>query len=213
MSIQIFYLSLLRLLVGPTLIPPERQDNPYRQSKHPIFTMQFPIALLAASSMFFSGISAAPTNLTTATLIKSEMLEISPGLTGGSPTSYTNSCFGIIYLLAQWPPNVWLQARCPDKHGNKRYTILNLNHCIVNDNGIMRPRSDGIFGPTCRHNYWKLSDSQTMSVKCDGPNGIVESSLQLGDFIDNDDGQLRCFDHRGCTPHSPGCTDMPPFPW
>ncbi|KAI0453156.1 hypothetical protein F5B21DRAFT_505555 [Xylaria acuta] len=168
--------------------------------------MQFLTTTLAAGlSIFFLGrVSATPVNSATAPVfVQPVTLSPQPNPAAGREDSYTQSCFGIVWLAPQWPPQVWFQATCPDKQGKKALTVINLNHCIANYDGVMRPAPDGNFGYSCQRNYWKLSDDQMLKVECDGPDGVVASSLQLGDFITNDDGQLRCFDFRGCTPHTP----------
>ncbi|TRX97500.1 hypothetical protein FHL15_001778 [Xylaria flabelliformis] len=178
--------------------------------------MQFAAPIIAAvlGILLLSGVSATPVNSTMSMMVQSAML-LSPQSISvtGRVESYTQSCFGTVWLAPQWPPQVWLQATCPNKQGKKTSTVINLNRCIANYNGVMHPVPDGHFGYTCQRNYWKLYNGQTLKVECDGPHGVVKSSLELGDFITNDDGQLRCFDFHGCTPHTPGCSDMPPWPW
>ncbi|KAI0013973.1 CVNH domain-containing protein [Xylariaceae sp. FL0662B] len=123
----------------------------------------------------------------------------------GRLDGFTDTCRR--YTITQDGPNAWILAYCRDKGGLQWHSVLNLNHCIANDNGHMNPRQDGGFAASCHDLY--LHSDLTMTATCDGGDGSP-ASVFLNDFINNDDGELICFDRRGCARDSTGCDDKPP---
>ncbi|KAI0203034.1 hypothetical protein F4808DRAFT_458261 [Astrocystis sublimbata] len=183
-------------------------------------------ALIVASSSLLGGASAAAIDTTTSPkvlesfndtvpmVIQSIVLPAEDRFDGkfiGRMNSYAKSCTNMVWLQPAWPPDVWFQAYCPNRQGISALTVINLNRCIANRWGTMVPAADGNFGLSCQRNYWKMEAGIKMTVECDGPDGVVRSSLNLDDFIHNDDGQLHCFDYHGCSPYSRDCRERPPF--
>ncbi|KAI2642071.1 hypothetical protein GGS21DRAFT_501025 [Xylaria nigripes] len=211
--------SLYKLLLLPLIFTTSLRHQLKFHTRHTegrsCLTMRFP-RTIAAFSSFLGGISALPAAIdavpdtTKSSLVQSVMLT-SP--TNAGPNSYAHYCHGLVYIFPQYPPNIWFQAICPDGEGYDHNSVLNLNRCIANRNGTMVPSSNGNFGPTCQNNYFQLSDTQILGVKCDGPDGPKTSYIRLEEFIDFDNGELSCFGNRGCTPYDRDCLDEPPWPF
>ncbi|KAI0154540.1 hypothetical protein GGR57DRAFT_105382 [Xylariaceae sp. FL1272] len=99
--------------------------------------------------------------------------------------------------------NTWLTASCLARDQSRTTSVLNLNHCIVNNFGKISAEAEGNFGKTCnfavpRTPAMKGTELRTHCSK-PGSNWPEYTTLNLDPFIGNDDGQLRCFDARGCS--------------
>ncbi|RPA86062.1 hypothetical protein BJ508DRAFT_322210 [Ascobolus immersus RN42] len=91
----------------------------------------------------------------------------------------------------------FLFADCADSAGLHHGTSsLDLSNCIVNDGGQLRAADNGGFSSSCT----ELSlDEGTRGLQalCENGHGGQDVSVVSLEFIENDEGVLSCFGHRG----------------
>ncbi|TRX94759.1 hypothetical protein FHL15_004220 [Xylaria flabelliformis] len=112
--------------------------------------------------------------------------------TNGTFKSFADSC--TTYSVHQLNHDAWLGASCRAHDGSQPYSSLNLNLCIANDLGKMVARDYGNFAETC--NRMLIHGARPILYAfCDNGSYAEESVIDLGGFIDNDNGHVRCFSH------------------
>ncbi|KAI1426019.1 hypothetical protein F5Y12DRAFT_713675 [Xylaria sp. FL1777] len=151
--------------------------------------MRFILTIVAICAALLHGAAAAPSaqrpraNTTTAA--------------NSTVYSFADSCNS--YTVYQTGDDVWLGAYCHNKEGAFPYSKLNLDHCITNNMGQMEARKDGYFGRTCNrmifHDFYGFRP--ILEGYCSNGNYPQETILNVGDFVDNDDGRLHCFGYYG----------------
>ncbi|KAI1260353.1 hypothetical protein F5Y18DRAFT_405710 [Xylariaceae sp. FL1019] len=109
----------------------------------------------------------------------------------------------------QWG-TAFLKANCLSRKHVPTYSILDLNRCIGNNNGEMIRQPDGNFSTSCDCDKLKGPPTYLYCI-CNSDTGRNNTwnAFELSNFITNDDGQLRCFNARGCSPNNDTCT----LPW
>ncbi|KAI1264433.1 hypothetical protein F5Y18DRAFT_428058 [Xylariaceae sp. FL1019] len=110
--------------------------------------------------------------------------------------------------------NTWLTASCLTQDQSRVTSVLYLNHCLANNFGKISAEPEGNFGKSCnfalaRTPVMKGTELQTYCSK-PGSNWPEYTTLDLDPFVGNDNGQLGCFDSRGCSIDDPSCKDKPP---
>ncbi|TGJ80342.1 hypothetical protein E0Z10_g8422 [Xylaria hypoxylon] len=116
--------------------------------------------------------------------------------TNNTVYSFANSCN--TYTVHQASGNVLLSAYCRDNTGAwpSRASQINLNHCIANNMGQMEAREDGYFGLSCNRMLFHGAQP-ILYAFCSNGHYPEETVLDVGNFLDNDDGRLRCFSYYG----------------
>ncbi|KAI0860803.1 hypothetical protein F4860DRAFT_524731 [Xylaria cubensis] len=140
------------------------------------------IALQAA----LSGVSAAPAS--NDCLVKQR--------------SKLKSCNGFSVDTGSSNKLAFLHAEClgyDDKAGkwNKVETGIDLNKCLVNVDGHLYGRENGGFKAQCDNVHVALdsaSGAVNLTADCVGPVLKLSTSIDLGQFITVDNGELCCFD-------------------
>ncbi|KAI0550193.1 Cyanovirin-N [Xylaria curta] len=112
--------------------------------------------------------------------------------TNGTINSFADSC--TTYAVHQLNHDAWLGASCRAHDGSQPYSSLNLNLCIANNHGQMVARDNGDFAQTCDRMLIHGA-RPILYAFCDNESYAEESVIDLGGFIDNDNGHLRCFSH------------------
>ncbi|GAP89255.1 hypothetical protein SAMD00023353_1200170 [Rosellinia necatrix] len=116
------------------------------------------------------------------------------GGTNGAIYTLVNNCDN--FIVYQDDLGAWLGGFCRATNGSRHHSALNLNHCIANNFGKMEARNDGNFAHTCNGMVVDGARSVLYATCSDGLSS-EESAINLGDFIDNDNGRLLCFGHYG----------------
>ncbi|KAH8161173.1 hypothetical protein CIB48_g7068 [Xylaria polymorpha] len=112
--------------------------------------------------------------------------------TNGTINSFADSC--TTYGVHQLNHDAWLGAYCRAHDGSQPYSSLNLNLCITNNFGKMEAGDNGDFAQTC--NRMLIHGARPILYAfCDNGSYPEETVIDLGDFIDNDNGHLHCFGH------------------
>ncbi|KAI0526519.1 hypothetical protein F5B22DRAFT_163311 [Xylaria bambusicola] len=115
--------------------------------------------------------------------------------TGNSTVySFADSCNG--YKVNQIGVDVWLSASCRNTTGDWPYSQINLDHCIANNKGTMEAREDGYFGRTCDRMVMH-GIPPVLYAFCNNGHEAMETVLDIGGFVDNDNGHLHCFGYYG----------------
>ncbi|KAI1196632.1 hypothetical protein F5X97DRAFT_325306 [Nemania serpens] len=110
----------------------------------------------------------------------------------GTVDSFADSCES--YRVHQVGQDAWLGGYCRDSSDEHPYSSLNLNHCIANNFGKMEARDDGNFALSC--NRMLIHGAHPiLYAYCDNGRYPEETVIDLGDFVDNDNGRLNCFGH------------------
>ncbi|KAI0476742.1 hypothetical protein F4859DRAFT_480009 [Xylaria cf. heliscus] len=112
--------------------------------------------------------------------------------TNGTVDSFADSC--TTYSVHQLTHDAWLGAFCLARDGSQPYSSLNLNLCIANNMGKMEARENGDFAQTCDRMLIHGA-RPILYAFCDNGHYPEETVIDLGDFIDNDNGRLHCFGH------------------
>ncbi|KAI0104201.1 Cyanovirin-N [Nemania sp. FL0031] len=147
-----------------------------------------PTAVLSA---ILAAASAAPTALALRALgITVNATAAGNASTNGTVNSFADSCK--TYGVHQVKHDAFLGAYCRDGSGDSPYSSINLNHCIANDAGIMVARQDGNFAQSC--NRMLIHGARpVLYAFCNNGRYPQETVIDLGDFVDNDNGRLHCF--------------------
>ncbi|KAI1816801.1 hypothetical protein GGS20DRAFT_160787 [Poronia punctata] len=139
-------------------------------------------AVLLISSTL-SGTHAAPAPTTTTTMPNNVSSTI------GNMDSYSSTCYEP--YAYQFGTGIFLIATCHDKNKNWVRTHINLNRCIHNNFGHLEARKDGNFGFSCdrmvQHGYSGLYGY------CNNGKYMSYAAIDMGSFLDNQDGHLSCF--------------------
>ncbi|RWA13844.1 hypothetical protein EKO27_g1242 [Xylaria grammica] len=114
--------------------------------------------------------------------------------TNSTMYSFADSCN--TYTVHQVSDDVWLGAYCRNHDGAWPYSRINLNHCITNNMGKMEAREDGYFGVSCNRMLFHGSHP-VLYAFCNNGRYPEETTIDTGNFIDNDDGSLRCYNYHG----------------
>ncbi|KAI0153007.1 hypothetical protein GGR57DRAFT_153696 [Xylariaceae sp. FL1272] len=119
-----------------------------------------------------------------------------------------DSCPGEV-AISRGFNNIYLRGHCLNREQVLVFSVLDLNHCIANNNGEMVQQPGGNFGPSCECTKITGPIPGYLYCTCDSDTGLKNSynNFKLSDFIVNDNGTLGCFDARGCLP------DKDPFCW
>ncbi|KAI0533147.1 hypothetical protein GGR58DRAFT_506648 [Xylaria digitata] len=112
----------------------------------------------------------------------------------GTVYSFGNSCN--TYSVYQSDTDVTLGAFCRNKSGGSPYSSVSLNHCITNNMGQMEARKDGNFGLSCNRMIFHGAQP-VLYAFCSNGKYPQETAINVGDFVDNDDGRLNCFGYYG----------------
>ncbi|KAI1359564.1 hypothetical protein F5Y08DRAFT_349544 [Xylaria arbuscula] len=108
--------------------------------------------------------------------------------------SFADSCNE--YKVHQINEDVWLMASCRNDTGGWPYTQINLDHCITNNMGVMEARADGYFGRSCDRTLIHGA-RPVLYAFCDNGREFLETVLDIGYFVNNDNGHLNCFGYYG----------------
>ncbi|KAI0911524.1 hypothetical protein F4823DRAFT_560804 [Ustulina deusta] len=149
--------------------------------------MRFLDSMTAMSAALYAT-SAAPSSRFPRTT-NTNMTAANPA-TNTTVYSFADTCKP--FSLYQHGEDVWLSGYCRDKSGAWPYAKINLNHCIANDMGKMEAREDGYFGQTCNRMGFHGSHAVIWGF-CSNGHYPVETAIDVGTFVDNDDGRLHCF--------------------
>ncbi|KAF2970254.1 hypothetical protein GQX73_g3257 [Xylaria multiplex] len=112
----------------------------------------------------------------------------------GTAYSFGDSCN--TYSAYQSGTDIVLSASCHNKSGGFPYSSINLNHCITNNMGQMEARKDGNFGLSCNRMLFHGAQPILYGF-CSNGKYPQEAAIDVGDFVDNDDGRLNCFGYYG----------------
>ncbi|KAI1116104.1 hypothetical protein F5Y14DRAFT_86256 [Nemania sp. NC0429] len=112
--------------------------------------------------------------------------------TNGTVDSFADTCES--YRVHQSGQDVWLGGYCRNSSNEQPYSSLNLNHCIANDFGKMAARDDGNFAQSCNRMVIRGA-RPILWAYCNNGRYPEETVIDLGDFVDNDNGRLHCFGH------------------
>ncbi|KAI1313678.1 Cyanovirin-N [Xylaria venustula] len=117
--------------------------------------------------------------------------------TNGTVHSFTDSCDNT-YQVYQHDTTVHLSASCRSESGDWLYSELDLNHCIANSLGSMVARKDGNFGQTCnRMGLHGGGSHPLLYAYCSDGKYAQLAVIDMGNFVDNEDGRLICFGYYG----------------
>ncbi|KAI0400844.1 hypothetical protein F4802DRAFT_601605 [Xylaria palmicola] len=144
------------------------------------------MGFLATIAAVSTALSAGPRMLANA------MNATAPSGTNGTVHSFADSC--TTYSIHQVDHDAYLGAVCRAEDGSQPYSSLNLNLCIANTFGQMEACADGDFAQTC--NRMLIHGARpVLYAYCDNGKYPVETTIDLGNFVDNDNGRLHCFGH------------------
>ncbi|KAI8947421.1 hypothetical protein F4801DRAFT_582391 [Xylaria longipes] len=150
------------------------------------------LATVAATSSIIAAALAVPTGGAHVSRGAVNMTAPAHPSTNGTINSFADSC--TTYGVHQLNHDAWLGAYCRAHDGSQPYSSLNLNLCIANNFGKMEAREDGDFAQTC--NRMLIHGARPILYAfCDSGSYSEETVIDLGDFIDNDNGRLHCFGH------------------
>ncbi|GAW12796.1 hypothetical protein ANO14919_021670 [Xylariales sp. No.14919] len=77
-----------------------------------------------------------------------------------------------------------------------RGASTNSTVCITNNMGKMEAREDGYFGVSCNR-MLSHGSHPVLYAFCNNGRYPEETTIDTGNFIDDDDGSLRCFNYHG----------------
>ncbi|RPA77207.1 Cyanovirin-N [Ascobolus immersus RN42] len=87
-----------------------------------------------------------------------------------------------------------IKAYCKNKKGEYKWSTVNLDRCIANQDGIMVPRLNGGFSGSCDRrslgNPNNLYTAECRTIK--GGWDYRKSTLDMNTFMTNVDGVLKC---------------------
>ncbi|TLS24272.1 hypothetical protein PpBr36_08848 [Pyricularia pennisetigena] len=121
------------------------------------------------------------------------------------PRSYTRSCQGC-YLS----DTKYLFCYCSDAGGRRVGTEIDLDWCVTNQGGRLVAKANGNFSRSCNHERWVEGSTNVLTASCgDGRGGVRDSSINLDDFIHNNNGLLTCHGIQGVEGQVPGGPECP----
>ncbi|KAI3337079.1 hypothetical protein HD806DRAFT_475576 [Xylariaceae sp. AK1471] len=144
------------------------------------------LATIVAISAIAVGAFAVPAPLATT-------FPSTPGAGNGTITGNVNTFIDSCNTLYVWQykTDVYLGANCQADDHQRRYSSLNLNHCVTNRFGSMEARAEGQFGQSCRGMV--QHGVSYMYGYCSNGKYDEYTAIDLRYFIENTDGHLNCF--------------------
>ncbi|KAF4418797.1 hypothetical protein CGGC5_v016922 [Colletotrichum fructicola Nara gc5] len=93
-----------------------------------------------------------------------------------------------------------MAAHCRTTTGNWTWSVLNLNHCLLNNHGTLMAQDEGYFFKSAKQCSSDNTTTSWANYKCsteldENTGRYVDHSIDLNEVVGNDNGNLFCGRH------------------